>query len=92
MPVMLHFSSKSLKREYTPPPRNPAEDLDTVRLFGPSGAGLITGHPVGIVVVVGVILMAIFGIPGAFAFFAGAIALGGVIGLVLWLYNCNRGF
>jgi hypothetical protein len=92
MPAMLHFSSKSLKREHTPPSRIPAEDLDSVRPFGPSGVGLITGHPVGIVIVIGVILMAIFGIPGAFPFFAGAVALGGVIGLVLWLYNRNRGF
>lgn len=54
--------------------------------------GLITGHPVGLVVAGGVILMAIFGIPGALPFFAGALALGGVIGFFLWLYNRNRGF
>lgn len=86
---MLHFLSKTLRREYTPPSGNPAEDADSV---GPSGVGLITGHPVGLVVAVGVILMAIFGIPGALPFFAGALALGGVIGFFLWLYNRNRGF
>ena len=89
---MLRLPSKSLRRDYDPPTRNPAEDAGSVRPSGPSGAGLITDHPVGLVLAIGVILIAILGIPGALPFFAGAILLGGVIGLSLWLYNRNRRF
>jgi hypothetical protein len=89
---MLHFSSKSLCRDYAPPSRNPAEDADSVRPFGPSGVGLITGHPVGLVVALGIVLLTIIALPPARIFFLGAILFGGIIGFFLWLYNRKRGF
>jgi hypothetical protein len=85
----LNYSPSSLRRSES---NEPEADPDAVRPYGRFGVGTLTSHPVGLVVVVGVVLMAIFGIPGALPFFAGAIALGGVIGLFLWLYNRNRGF
>lgn len=53
--------------------------------FGRYGVGVLTGHPVGLVIVFGVLLMGFVGIPEARWFFAGAIAVGGICGFVLWL-------
>ena len=61
-----------------------------LRPYGRFGAGTFTHHPVGLVVAVGVVLMAIFGIPDALPFFIGSLALAGMIGFFLWLYNRNR--
>jgi hypothetical protein len=55
--------------------------------FGRYGAGLLTSHPVGLVVVFGVLAMGLIGIPEARWFFAGAIALGRVFGFFLWLLH-----
>jgi hypothetical protein len=53
--------------------------------FGRNGAGLLTSHPVGLVVVLGVLAMGLIGLPEARWFLAGAIVLGGVFGLFLWI-------
>jgi len=53
--------------------------------FGRYGAGYLTAHPVGLVVVFGLLLMGLAGLPGARWFFAGAVLLGGIFGLFLWL-------
>ena len=62
-------------------------ELDSTEVipFGRYGAGILTGHPVGLVVVFGLLLMGLFGLPGARWFFAGALLLGGVFGFFLWL-------
>jgi hypothetical protein len=65
--------------------RNSELDPTEVRPFGASGVGLPTGHPVGLVVVLGVILMVMEQLPEARWFFGGSVLLGGAIGLVLWL-------
>jgi hypothetical protein len=53
--------------------------------FGRYGGGLLTGHPIGLVIVFGILLLALIGIPEARLFFAGSFVLGSVFGLFLWL-------
>jgi hypothetical protein len=67
-------------------------DLNSVRPYGRHGVGTLTGHPVGLVVVLGVIIMAMMKLPPARPFFAGAVLIGGLFGFFLWLRNRNRGF
>jgi len=71
---------------FIPSRRSEPNPLDVVP-FGRGGAGVSTGHPVGLVVVFGVLLMGLIGIPEARWFFAGAIALGCVFGLFLRLLH-----
>jgi hypothetical protein len=60
---------------------NPTEPIP----FGRGGAGLYTGHPVGLVVVVGVLLIGLIALPEARWFLASAVLLGGIWGFFLWL-------
>ena len=53
--------------------------------FGQYGGGLLTGHPIGLVIVLGILLMGLIGIPEARVFLAGSAVLGTVVGVVLWL-------
>ena len=53
--------------------------------FGIYGGGRMTGHPIGLVIVFGIVLMGLVGIPEARLFFAGSLILGSVFGLLLWL-------
>ena len=55
--------------------------------FGPYGVGQWTGHPIGLVIVLGLLLMGLIGLPQFRVFFAGALLLGGVFGLLLWLHH-----
>ncbi len=71
-------SRKSFRRESGPDPTE-------VVPFGRYGAGLLTGHPVGLVVVLGLLFMGFVGLPGAHWFYGGALLLGGVWGFFLWL-------
>lgn len=78
-------SSRGLGAARNPKPSNSTLGPDVVRPYGPYGAGLLTGHPVGLVVVAGVILMTLFEVPGALWFLAGSLLLGGLAGIFLWL-------
>ena len=53
--------------------------------FGTKGGGLLTGHPIGLVIVLGLLLMGLIGLPEARLFFVCSICLGGIFGLLLWL-------
>ena len=66
---------------------NAEPDANKVVPFGRYGAGEWTGHPIGLVIVLGFLLMGLVGIPQFRWFFAGALVLGGLWGLVLWLYH-----
>lgn len=66
-------------------PHNAEPHPTKVVPFGQYGGGLLTGHPIGLVIVLGVLLMGIIGIPEARAFFAASVVLGGACGFVLWL-------
>ena len=60
---------------------NPTEVIP----FGRYGAGLWTGHPIGLVIVVGLLLMGFVGLPEARLFLALTVPLGCVCGFFLWL-------
>lgn len=60
-------------------------DPSEVVPFGRNGAGLFTAHPVGLIIVIGLLLMGLFGVPGAGLFFAGAFFAGGILGIFFWL-------
>ncbi len=64
---------------------NSEPDPNKVIPFGRYGAGLLTGHPVGLVVVFGLLLMGLVGMPEARLFFAGVLVVGGICGFFLWL-------
>jgi hypothetical protein len=59
--------------------------------FGLNGAGLLTGHPVGLVVIAAVCFAA-WRLPEARWFTLYSVSLGALVGLVLWLRNRKRSF
>jgi hypothetical protein len=52
--------------------------------FGNYGAGLWTGHPIGLVIVIGLLFMGFVGLPEARWFLALAVPAGAVCGLFMW--------
>lgn len=60
--------------------RHPAEVLP----FGKFGAGVWTGHPIGLFVVLGIVIMGLVGIPVWRLFFAATIVFGSLVGYFLW--------
>jgi hypothetical protein len=52
--------------------------------FGRYGAGHWTGHPIGLLIVVGLLLMGLVGLPEFRLFFVASLALGGLPGFILW--------
>jgi hypothetical protein len=52
--------------------------------FGRYGGGHWTGHPIGLLIVLGLLLMGLVGLPEVRWFFVVSLALGGVFGLILW--------
>ena len=81
------------RREYFPPHIMGGEgNLERGRkpmpLFGPDAQieirPWITGHPVGLVIAVGLGILLWVALPGVRMFLVGAVALGGLIGAVLW--------
>ncbi len=62
---------------------NPTEVIP----FGHYGAGLWTGHPIGLVIVVGLLLMGFVGLSEARWFLALTVPLGGICGFFLWLHH-----
>ena len=52
--------------------------------FGRYGAGVWTGHPIGLFIVAGLVLIGLIGIPEWRWFFGGSLVLGGLYGYILW--------
>ncbi len=67
------------------PPAPRADELHPkdVVPFGKYGAGRWTGHPVGFVITLGIVLIALIGIPESRYFLAAAIPLGVLFGFIL---------
>jgi hypothetical protein len=82
---MIHLLLDGAREARSSPPRHLAVDFDTVRPYGPAGVGLLTGHPVGLGVIIGVFAFALAALPPARLFFLLVLPLGGVIGFFLWL-------
>lgn len=55
--------------------------------FGRYGGGQWTGYPIGLLIVVGLLLMGLIGLPEFRWFFAASLALGGVVGFILWFLH-----
>lgn len=60
--------------------RHPAEIVP----YGRFGAGELTGHPIGLVIVIGLLLFEVIAIPW---FFAAQVVLGGLVAFFLWRYH-----
>ena len=58
--------------------------------FGPLGGGQWTGHPIGLVIVLGFLAMGIVGIPEWRGFFLLSAMLGAVLGCALWLWHRSK--
>ena len=58
--------------------------------FGRYGAGVWTGHPIELVVVLGMVLIALIGIPESCWFFGATVLAGSVTGYLLWRRNQLR--
>lgn len=52
--------------------------------FGRFGAGLWTGHPIGLFIVAGLVLVGLIGIPEWRWFFGASLVFGGLYGYLLW--------
>jgi hypothetical protein len=57
--------------------------------FGYYGGGLLTAHPIGLVIVIGLLVMGFVGLPAARWFFALAVPAGAICGFFMWLYHRN---
>ncbi|HKW36108.1 MAG TPA: hypothetical protein VJN92_24105 [Candidatus Acidoferrum sp.] len=55
--------------------------------FGRFGAGVWTGHPIELVVVLGMLLVGLIGIPEWRWFFAATVLVGSATGYLLWRRN-----
>ena len=59
--------------------------MDAVKPFGNGGVGILTGHPVGLLVVLAVGLLTFETVPVAILFFAASGAVGLLFGFFLWV-------
>ncbi|HXJ47375.1 MAG TPA: hypothetical protein VNK47_11920 [Candidatus Dormibacteraeota bacterium] len=67
-----------------PAPREGELHPKDVVPFGKYGAGRLTGHPIGLFISLGIVLVALIGVPESRIFLAAALPLGGLFGFVLW--------
>ena len=58
--------------------------------FGRYGAGVWTGHPIEVVIVVGILLIGLIGIPEWRLFFGATVLGGSATGYLLWRRNQLR--
>lgn len=52
--------------------------------YGKFGAGLWTGHPIGLVIVIGMLVVGLVGIPEWRWFFGATVLVGSLVGYSLW--------
>jgi hypothetical protein len=71
------------------PPANGEPGPDKVMPFGRFGGGLLTGHPIGLVIVLGLLLMGLVGLPEYRVFLLASAVLGGLLGLLLWAHHSS---
>ena len=60
--------------------------------FGPLGGGQWTGHPIGLLIVFGFILIALVGVPESRWFFLGSLGLSVILGSGLYLWHRSKSF
>ena len=52
--------------------------------YGKYGAGFWTGHPVGLIVVIGILIVGLVGIPEWLYFFGATVLAGSLVAYALW--------
>ena len=52
--------------------------------YGKFGAGVWTGHPAGLIIVIGILVVGLVGIPAWRWFFGATVLAGGLLGYLLW--------
>ena len=87
MQLMKHYSKSWESHAGTRDPSEPVLDETTVQPHGASGVGILTAHPVGLVISVGIILMVLISVPESRWFFVGSVVLGALFGFFLWLLH-----
>jgi hypothetical protein len=87
MVVMIRRLQDAARKVSSSVPRNPEVDFNSVRPFGLAGVGLLTEHPVGLLVIIGIFVVALAALPPARAFFLLVLPVGGIIGYFLWLHH-----
>jgi hypothetical protein len=70
--------------------RDPADAAPRLVPFGPLGAGQWTGHAAGLLVVVGILLIVLIGIPESRAFFLTSLLFGIALGLLFWVRHNSK--
>ena len=68
----------------TTPSRSETDPTEVIP-FGRYGVGILTAHPVGLLVVIGLLLLGLIALPEARWFFGAALLLGAICGFFLWL-------
>lgn len=81
MRTLGHFTNAHIA-----PPTPGADELHPkdVVPFGKYGAGRWTGHPIGLLIALGIVLIALIGVPESRYFLAAALPIGTLFGFVLW--------
>jgi hypothetical protein len=69
------------------PPTNEDRPTWEVVPYGKFGAGLWTGHPIGFVVVLGILIVGLVGIPEWRYFFAPTVLAGSLVAYALWRHH-----
>lgn len=77
-----HRTHKAIRQDMLPDPVK-------VVPFGRFGAGYLTGHPIGLVIVAALFFMGFVGLPEYRLFLAFAVPAGAVCGLLMWYRHRN---
>lgn len=65
------------------PPTNDDRHVQEIVPYGKYGAGLWTGHPIGLIIVIGMLIVGLVGIPEWRYFFGASVVLGSAVGYLL---------
>ena len=82
-----YFTFRQHPLDQVVPPTNDDHHPAEIVPFGLFGAGLWTGHPIGLFIVVGMMLIALVGIPEWRWFFAASVTFGSLVAYLLWRYH-----
>ena len=69
------------------PPTNEERPTWEVVPYGKFGVGLWTGHPIGFVVVLGILIVGLVGIPEWRYFFGATVLVGSLVAYALWRHH-----
>ncbi len=81
MRTLGHFTSAYIA---PPTPREGEVQIKDLVPFGKYGAGRWTGHPIGAFISLGIVVIALVGVPESRYFLAAAVPLGATFGFILW--------